>query len=106
MCGEHCKPNHEWCRKDQFVSTCDTGDGTKIQSYDAELCGEYSFWRDVSCTTSIRAKKASTSDVYKYGLRCQGTDKHCSYPWYMSSLYSYEVKDFFFGSERRGNLKI
>ena len=83
MCGEHCKPNHEWCRKDQFVSTCDTGDGTKIQSYDAELCGEHNFWRDVSCTTSIRAKKASTSDVYKYGFRCQGTDKHCSYPWYL-----------------------
>ena len=54
MCGKNCKPNHEWCRKDQFVSTCDTGDGTKIQSYDAELCGEYSFWRDVSCTTSSR----------------------------------------------------
>ena len=79
MCGSECVPVHSWCRDDR-VSSCvtltahhSTNDGT--------LCGNTTFWADVSCDVHWEG-----GEILAYGKRCSGNSQHCYYPWYTRNV--------------------
>ena len=109
MCGSSCKASGDWCRGDR-AETCDT-DAGKISTIDSRLCNNPNVWRNVSCSshyishyhyswphydqifndydydgiTGWNNDGNQTFPLYSYGLRCNGSNMQCVYPWYITA---------------------
>ena len=83
MCGEECVEHREWCLKDRPISCGRYNFSTDNQ----QLCSNTTFWTGMTCD------KFFTDGVKNaVGRRCTDAAQHCSYPWYTSSIYFYEVR--------------
>ena len=82
MCGERCVQHKNWCLEGRGYSC-----GKFNFSMDnKQLCANTTFWGGKTCDDPVNSRFKSS-----VGRRCTGAIQHCSYPWYTSSIYSYEV---------------
>ena len=82
MCGEVCLKHSDWCMETPF--SCGK---YNFSTNNKQLCANTTFWAGKSCDTFY----ADDGDKAALGRRCTGAAQHCSYPWYTSSIYSFEV---------------
>ena len=83
MCGEQCVPDAYWCQENN-AGSCGK---YNFSTNNNQLCANTTFWAGKTCDTFYsNGRKAAI------GMRCTGAAQHCIYPWYMSSIYSYEVR--------------
>ena len=54
-----------------------------------ELCANTTFWAGKTCDVFYKSGRKAAVD-----RRCTGAAQHCSYPWYTSSIYYFEVSVF------------
>ena len=85
MCGEDCVLHQYWCLEGTSPSCGNFSTNNK------QLCANTTFWEGKTCDMfyNIGYKAA-------VGRRCTGATQHCSYPWYTSSIYNYEVREDLF----------
>ena len=82
MCGELCVEHRQWCQE---------GMGGFCGKYNfsmtnKQLCANTTFWSGKTCDSFFKGGEKAA-----LGRRCTGATQHCSYPWYTSNIYSYEV---------------
>ena len=83
-CGKLCVPNYKWCR-DDISDSCAFPEGN-FRTNNRAICGNRTVWTNKACDVFYSGgRKASL------GRRCTGDVQQCSYPWYISSHYSYVV---------------
>ena len=86
MCGAMCLRYSDWCRKDKSPISCSKYN-FNFTTENKQLCGNTTFWKGKTCDLfSVGGRKIA------FGKRCTGSAQHCSYPWYTSSIYHYEVR--------------
>ena len=83
MCGEKCVVHRDWCLE-KAVSSCGK---YNFSTTNKQLCANTRFWKRKTCDAFY-----SSGDKAAVGRRCTGSIHQCSYPWYTSSIYFYEVK--------------
>ena len=101
-CGDKCKINLEWCRDDQgMLDVCGDvdirglinapvdgrsevhTDGDKINSNNAQLCANHTFWEAMRTKTGLSCDQHDNDKkVMGWGRRCNGSAQHCIVPWY------------------------
>ena len=82
MCGELCIKHRYWCLEDN-PSSCGK---YNFSTNNKQLCANTTFWAGNSCNRFYNSGRKGA-----VGRRCTGAAQHCSYPWYTSSIYNYEV---------------
>ena len=113
-CGGTCVENYEWCRTDRSFKCSTLINQPKFSSNNPKICGNFSFWSEVSCEIitifwdkpsdwlhlrGLPAPYPTMPPDQAYvdypsmmtaaaGKRCISTLQHCYYPWY-TVLYTY-----------------
>ena len=82
ICGEICVEHRLWCLEDSTFSCGKYNFSTNNK----KLCANTTFWEGKTCDiVNSSGEKAAV------GKRCTGATQRCSYPWYTSSIFNYEV---------------
>ena len=87
MCGETCYVNYAWCRED-LNEGCKTSE-EEFSTSNKRLCTNTTFWENQICDFIL--EDGDILHKVSGGERCSGGMQHCSYPWYISANYFYEV---------------
>ena len=80
MCGEQCLQHSTWCLEDNGNSCGKYGTNNK------QLCANTTFWAGKTCNRFYDSGRKAA-----LGRRCAGAAQHCIYPWYTSSIFTYQV---------------
>ena len=102
-CGAKCHPSPMWCTGtfgtfSSHGGSCTTNT-TQFSTADHALCGNTTFWKNVSCTFYIRPGSGEEVEVYGYGKRCSARVQHCYYPWYTTNHQDFGSKSIELGLE-------
>ena len=84
MCGDRCMVHRFWCQE-HVTTSCGK---YNFSMNNKHLCANTTFWAGKTCD-----KFYTGGDKSGLGRRCTGAIQHCSYPWYTSSIFTYEVSN-------------